>query len=83
MSSQRNPRPKTKPQMRKLVEEIVLTEEDEKILDEVWKEMRRKLIQKRRMEEARKRRRAAQEIVKLARKNEGLLVSLVTELKKD
>lgn len=64
--------------MQKMVEEIVLTEEDEKILDEVWKEMRRKLIQKRRQQERQK---TAHQILKLARENRGFRRALMRAMK--
>jgi Skp family chaperone for outer membrane proteins len=60
-----------------MVEEIVLTEEDERILDDVWKEMRRKLIQKRRQEERKK---TAHGILKLARENRELRTAIVQML---
>lgn len=77
MPSQRKPRPKTKRQVQKMVEEIVLTEEDEKILDDVWKEMRRKLIQKRRQQERKK---TAHQILQLARENQELRTEIVQTL---
>lgn len=77
MPSQRKPRPKTKRQVQKMVEEIVLTEEDEKILDDVWKEMRRKLIQKRRQQERKK---TAHQILQLARENQELRAEIVQTL---
>jgi len=68
--------------MEQLIEDIVLTEEDEKILDEVWKRMRLRLIQKRKQEEAQKRRKAAQEVRKLAREDAAFRAVLVRELKR-
>lgn len=78
MASPRKPRPKTKAQMRRLVEEIVLTEEDEKILDSVWDKMRRELSEKRRRE---KRKKKAAQILDLARENPELFVALFGEVK--
>lgn len=77
MTSSRKPRPKTKNQMRRLVEEIVLTEEDEKILDSVWDKMRRELREKRRREKHRKQ---AAQILDLARDNPELFEALVHEV---
>ena len=82
MANSRKPRPKTKPQMRKLVEGIVLTEEDEKILDSVWDQMRREIIQKRRREEARNRKKSAGLILDLARENTELREALLKETRK-
>ena len=82
MANSRKPRPKTKPQMRKLVEEIVLTEEDEKILDAVWDKMRRERIQKRRHEEAQNRKKSAAQILDLARENTELRDALLKEARK-
>jgi hypothetical protein len=80
MASSRKPRPKTRTQMRKLVEEIVLTEEDEKILDSVWDKMRRELLEKRRREKAQQRKKAAGRILDMARKNPKLLEELLQEM---
>lgn len=77
MANSRKPRSKTKPQMRRLVEEIVLTEEDEKILDSVWDQMRRELIQKRKREEALNRKKTATQILDLARENGELREALL------
>jgi len=82
MANSQKPRPKTKPQMRKLVEEIVLTEEDEKILDSVWDKMRRELIQKRKREEAQNRKKSAAQILDLARENTELREALLKEARK-
>jgi hypothetical protein len=79
MASSRKPRPKTKPQMRRLVEEIVLTEEDEKILDSVWDQMRRELIQKRKREKAQNRKKSAARILDLARENTELRNAILKE----
>lgn len=76
MANPRKPRPKTKPQMRKLVEEIVLTEEDEKILDSVWDQMRRELLQKRRREQRKK---TATQLLDLARENPELHAAFLKE----
>jgi len=72
MASSRKPRPKTKTQMRRLVEEIVLTEEDEKIMDSVWDRMRRELMEKRRREKAQQRKKRAAKILDLAQQHEEL-----------
>jgi hypothetical protein len=68
--------------MRRLVEEIVLTEEDEKILDSVWDQMRRELIQKRRREQAQNRKKSAAQILDLARENTELREAILKETRK-
>ena len=82
MANSRKPRPKTKPQMRKLVEEIVLTEEDEKILDSVWDQMRRELIQKRKREKTQQRKKSASRVLVLARENIELRDAILKETRK-
>lgn len=79
MANSRKRRPKTKAEMRKKVEEIVLTEEDERILDSVWAQMRRELIQKRKREQAQKRKKSAGKILDLARENPELLEAILKE----
>jgi len=80
MPSPRKPRPKTRAQMKRLVEEIVLTEEDEKILDSVWDRMRRELLEKRRREKAEQRKKKAGRILDLARENPELLEEILKEV---
>lgn len=66
--------------MKRLVEEIVLTEEDEKILDSVWDKMRRDLLEKRRREKAEQRKKKAGQILDLARENPELLEAVLQEV---
>lgn len=79
----RKPRPKTKRQVRKMVEEIVLTEEDEKVLDKVWDEMRRELIERRKRKEREERMKKAKQILELARENPELRNAILKEKKGD
>lgn len=82
MASSRKPRPKTKAQMRRLVEEIVLTEEDETILDQVWDKMRRELFEKRKREKAQERKKKAVRILRLAARHPELRRAIVAEVRR-
>ena len=80
MANHRKRRPKTRAQMRKLVEEIVLTEEDGKILDSVWDQMRRELLRKRRQEAQKK---AASDLRELAKTSSELRAAFDAEVTDD
>jgi len=69
--------------MRKKVEELVLTEEDEKILDKVWDEMRREILERRKRKEREERRKKARQILALARENPELRNAIFKEKKGD
>ena len=80
MANSRKQRPKTRAQMRKKVEEIVLTEEDVAILDSVWDKMRRQIREKhRRRREQERKKKTAGKILDLAREHPELLEALLQE----